>query len=62
MIEVASSIVVFVCPECRAGYQATQQRFPGGSAGSYKCMVCRAEVYAWDGDFHFFGWKPVDVD
>ncbi|WP_074816556.1 hypothetical protein [Bradyrhizobium ottawaense] len=61
MIKSAATIVVFVCSKCGAGYQAKQQRFPGGSTGSYECSVCRSEVYFWEGDFHFFDWKPVET-
>jgi hypothetical protein len=61
MTESARSTVVFVCPKCGAGYQASQEHYPGESFGSFKCQVCRSEVYSWRGAFDFSDWKAVET-
>jgi hypothetical protein len=61
MTDSVPTTVLFVCRTCGAGYQATQRRFPGENAGSFHCHVCRSEVHAWHGEFHFSDWKPFEA-
>ena len=52
--------VLFCCPKCGAGYQATQVHSPAQSQ-SFKCQVCRTEVHAWSGAYDFLDWKAVEA-
>ena len=53
--------VVFCCIGCRAGYQAQQYRPPVQCFGSFKCQVCRNEVYSWHGGYDYIDWMAIEI-
>ena len=43
-------------------YTATREQHPdkhSGNAGSFQCVFCETEVYAWTSLYDFFDWKTV---
>jgi hypothetical protein len=60
MISRTRATVLFCCPKCGAGYQATQVQSPAHSK-SFECQVCRTEVHAWSGAYDLFDWKAVET-
>ena len=52
--------VLFACLNCEACYWATQQRAPVRAAGSFRCQVCREEVYTWAGEYEYFDWRATE--
>lgn len=61
MINVSQITVVFVCPSCGAGYQVTQKRLTVPSLGSFKCQVCRTEIYSWYGTYDYVDWAALET-
>jgi hypothetical protein len=56
--------VVFCCPKCAAGYQASQARRSDRLiriVGRFRCVVCSNEVYSWDGDYDYRDWKAIEL-
>ena len=53
--------VIFVCPQCSAGYMATQKPNPSKRGGSFACEVCRTEIYAWSGHYAYLDWQAVET-
>jgi hypothetical protein len=49
----------FSCPSCGMNYSATKEKHTDKHSGSFKCSVCNAEVHAWSGPHHFFGWQKI---
>jgi hypothetical protein len=53
--------VIFVCPQCGAGYQATQKFLTEGATGHFKCEFCQTEIYAWSGPYAYLDWQAVET-
>ena len=53
------TIEEFSCPSCGMNYTATKETHADSQSGNFKCSVCNAEVHAWSGDHHFFGWQAI---
>jgi hypothetical protein len=53
------TIEEFSCPGCGMNYTATKEKHADKHSGRFRCGVCSAEVHAWSGDHHFFGWEAV---
>ena len=53
--------VIFCCTDCGAGYQAQQYRPPVQCFGSFKCQVCRNEVYSWRGEYDYIDWTAIET-
>ncbi len=49
----------FTCSGCGIDYTATKEEYPDKCSGSFKCIVCHAEVYTWSGHHSFFSWKAI---
>ena len=49
--------VVFACPKCAAIYRATQYQVPDMCFGTFNCLACHTQVYAWNGLYDFVDWE-----
>ena len=61
MNRVPPIIVIFVCPQCGAGYQTTQRPQTLGASGRFKCEFCQTDVYAWSGPYTYLDWQTVET-
>jgi predicted RNA-binding Zn-ribbon protein involved in translation (DUF1610 family) len=54
--------VLFVCPNCGAGYQVTQERLAMKASGTFGCQICRTEIYSWSGNYDYSDWKAYEAN
>ncbi len=54
--------VLFVCPNCGAGYQVTQEWRAIEASGTFGCRICRTEIYSWSGNYDYFDWKAFEAN
>jgi hypothetical protein len=57
----AQATVIFSCPKCGAGYQATQDQHQHRCYGSFDCWVCRTEILCWVGQYDYTAWQAVET-
>jgi hypothetical protein len=50
----------FHLPQLRDGL-LTKEQHSDKRSGSFKCLVCKAEVHAWSGVYDFFDWKAANL-
>jgi hypothetical protein len=53
--------VLFICPQCNAGYQAMQTPKPEGASGNFQCHVCSTDLYSWSGGYGYVDWQAVET-
>ena len=54
--------VIFACPKCGLGHEATQVQVPTKKLGRFDCVDCGATIHSWYGVFDYSGCRAVRMD
>ena len=60
-MNLAPTMVVFICSGCGAIYGAAQRSGLETQSGEFRCTSCETVVYSWSAGYTYTEWEAIDL-